>query len=133
MTFTLIRGESYKQDRMYESLLNSMYSRGILVCFASAMKRKIVRLSHSTFEYCLAICYQQYTLINIFSIFFLFFFLLKKNVCVQSLILTLICLNYNLKKDLKICKITSYFANILSDGPPLSGVEPRIFNGCRIC
>ena len=45
----------------------------------------------------------------------------------------LIWLNYNLKKNLKICKITSYFANILNDDPPLSGVEPRIFNGCRIC
>ena len=29
--------ESYKQDRTYESLLNSMYSRGILFCFASAL------------------------------------------------------------------------------------------------
>ena len=45
----------------------------------------------------------------------------------------LIWLNYNLKKNLKICKITSNFANILNDDPPLLGVEPRIFNGCRIC
>ena len=57
----------------------------------------------------------------------------RKNVCVQSSILTLICLNYNLKKNLKICKITSYFANILNDDPPLLGVEPRIFSWCRIC
>ena len=96
------------------------------------MKTKIVRRSHSTFEYCLAICYQQYTLRSVFFNFFSFF-KIKKNVCVQSSILTLIGLNYNLKKNLKICKITSYFANILNDDPPLLGVEPRIFNGCRIC
>ena len=119
------------------SLLNSMYSRGILFCFASALsfkqhqKRRLWGEAFSPFEYCLAICSQQYTLRNIFSIFFFFF--IKKNVCVRSSILTLICLNYNLKKNLKICKITSNFANILIDDPPLLGVEPRIFSGCRIC
>ena len=134
MTFALIRGESYKQDRTYESLLNSMYFRGILFCFASALSFK----QHEN-EDCEAKLFHFWILPGnllsaVYSEKYLFQFFFKiENVCVQSSILTLIRWNYNLKKNPKICKIISYFANILNDDPPLLGVEPRIFNGCRIC
>ena len=82
------------------------------------------------FKYCIAILQHKAFWDSHDQILFYFFFL---NVFVQSSIPTLIWWNYNLKKNLKICKITSYFANTRNDDPPLSGVEPRIFNGCRIC
>ena len=47
----------------------------------SNMRTKIVRRSYSTFEYCLAICYQQYTLRSIFFIYFLFLFKKKNCLC----------------------------------------------------
>ena len=110
-----------------------MCSRGMLFCFASAISFK----QHEN-EDCEAKPFHFWILPGnllsaVYSEKYLFHFFSFSNVCVQASILTLIWWNYNLKKNLKICKITSYFANILNDGPPLSGVGPRIFNGCRIC
>ena len=98
MTFALIRGESYKQDRTYESLLNSMYFRGILFCFASALSFK----QHET-KGCEA---KPCPLLNI-ALQFVLSSILEKNLVQLLLFIYFKCLCAIVNSDVDLMKLHS--------------------------